>query len=449
MNILSIETSCDETAISLIDTRKEGAGFSFKILGNALASQAALHAKYGGVFPMMAKREHGKNLVPLLIRVLKEAKMLNRLIPLIRANKGYKLLMENKLKKVLEREPELLTQFLKKVPALKKPKIDLIAVTSGPGLEPALWVGINFAKALSLLWNIPVVPINHMEGHLFAGLLQTAERRRLDAELRGKNTLIAKSYKLRVPQFPLLALLISGGHTELVMAKKIGSYKVIGETRDDAVGEAFDKVARMLGLSYPGGPQISALAEFARTHAEQTPKAAEGTWHQPASILRNSASSLRVSARQPVLGSLASKYRLPRPMINSNNFDFSFSGLKTAVLYMLRKIKRITPQDKRDIAREFEDSVTEVLVSKTLRAVKKYEVKTLVIGGGVSANKKIRAEFSKRIKNDFPKVKLFLPDQKLTTDNALMIAVAGYFGKNRAIKKPSGIRADGNLRLGA
>lgn len=405
MKILAIETSCDETAICLLEARKVGRQVRFKVLGNALASQAKLHQKYGGVFPMLAKREHAKNLTPILRQVLRESSLLK-----IKPHKTHTYNLEN-VRMMLRREPELFAALSKFLPAIKKPKIDVIAVTYGPGLEPALWVGINFAKALSLAWNVPIVPVNHMEGHMFAALLQTAEKRGLDAEDRGKSQPQPTNYNLQPVRFPMLVLLISGGHTELVLSKKLGSYKIIGETRDDAVGEAFDKVARMLGLGYPGGPQISALAEI---------------------------------ARQVELGGFASKFHLPRPMLHSGDFDFSFSGLKTAVLYTIRKIPRLTPKIKADVAREFEDAATEVLVGKTIRAAKQYEAKTVAVGGGVAANKKMRADLTARLAQELPDAKLYLPAPALTTDNALMIAVVACF---RAKFPRKNIRAEGSLRL--
>ncbi|MEK7558270.1 MAG: tRNA (adenosine(37)-N6)-threonylcarbamoyltransferase complex transferase subunit TsaD [Patescibacteria group bacterium] len=398
MKILSIETSCDETAVSIIDANTVKGKVIFKVLGNALLSQVKLHAKYGGVFPMMAKREHSKALIPLLVEVLGEAGMLKlkrdgglSLGGTRDAQFGKSPLLRAKLAKILAREPELSEKFLKVIPTIEKIKIDRIAVTSGPGLEPALWVGINFALALSCVWKIPVVPINHMEGHFFSSIL----------EKNGE-----KQFTISNLQFPILALLISGGHTELVLSKKFSNYKVIGATRDDAVGEAFDKVARMLGLPYPGGPEISRLAK---------------------------------------LGSSTSKYKLPRPMLHSKDFDFSFSGLKTAVLYLIKKIGVLTAQKKADIAKEFENAVTEVLIYKTIGALKKYKAKTLLIGGGVSANEKIRKEFAREIKNKFPETKLYLPERGLTTDNALMIAATAYFKKIPKTKKPPLIKADGNL----
>ena len=347
MIILSIETSCDETAVAIVEAKGGTGRPSFKMLGNALLSQVDIHKKYGGVFPTIAKREHSKNLVPLLVESLKEAGIYEKGKREKRKGEREKAKGESmkEIEKILEREPELLKTFLKVVPKVKVPQIDAIAVTYGPGLEPALWVGINFAKALSLLWQKPLIPANHMEGHILSVLktdkIEKREKRKDERKIK----------------FPAVALLVSGGHTELVLIKDWQKYKVLGETRDDAVGEAFDKSARMLGLTYPGGPEISKLAEMARL--EKLPK----------------------------------KFKLPRPMLGSPNAEFSFSGLKTSVLYLIKKIGKLTLKDKKIIAREFEDAVTEVLFKKTIAVLEKTRAKTLIIGGGVVANREIRRGF--------------------------------------------------------
>jgi N6-L-threonylcarbamoyladenine synthase len=314
---------------------------------------------------MIAKREHAKNIQPLFELVMKEA---------------------------------------------KNPKIDAIAVTVGPGLEPALWVGIVFAEELSKKLGVPVIPVNHMEGHLLSSLVQKKK-----TFTYNKNTL----------RFPVLSLLVSGGHTELVLVKEFGNYKVIGETLDDASGEAFDKVARMLGLPYPGGPEISKLAEELR---EKEKQANEGL-------------------------------RFPRPMIKSKNFDFSFSGLKTAVLYYIRDHGPLTKKMKSEIAKEFEDAVTDVLVLKTLRAIETYKIKSLMLGGGVSGNIHLKRVLKKQLKGLNKNISIHFPTQPLSTDNALMIAIAGYFqykkkpcpwpvyGRGKKFSKPQSIKANGNLRL--
>jgi N6-L-threonylcarbamoyladenine synthase len=396
MKILSIETSCDETAVSIIEAAGGFKKASFKVLGNALISQIDIHKEYGGVFPSLAKREHSKNLTPLLEEVLKKSKLLKK----GKKEKYFESGTIKKISKMLEREPELLKAFLEYIPTIEKPKIDAIAVTQGPGLEPALWVGVNFAKVLSMIWDKPLIPVNHMEGHVIASLLD-------------KKSFSGKS-PLHPLAFPALTLLISGGHTQLVLIKDWLKYEIIGETRDDAVGEAFDKVARMLELPYPGGPQISRLAEQARL---------------PNAQVRST-----------------SAFTFPRPMITSPDFDFSFSGLKTSVLYTIKKIPALTPEIKMAIAEEFENAATEVLLSKTEKALKANKIKTLILGGGVVANTHIRSSFEKMIKN-YTETALYFPHLSLSTDNAVMIALAGYFNY---LKKPNfskGFKAEGNLRL--
>ncbi|KKU78913.1 MAG: UGMP family protein [Parcubacteria group bacterium GW2011_GWA2_47_7] len=363
MKILSIETSCDETAIAIIDTEGEFPACTFTILANQTLTQIEMHKQYGGVFPMVAKREHARTLVPLLKNVLKEAGL-------------YKVssrhVLESPLRKefahMLEREPELYAQFISEIPNWNPPNIDMIAVTSGPGLEPALWVGINFAKALSLVWKIPVLPINHMEGHMLTPLLETT-----DGGMRFGNI-----------NFPVLGLLVSGGHTELILMKEWGAYELLGETKDDAVGEAFDKVARILGLPYPGGPEIARLA---------------------------------------LLGT-PGKFTLPRPMLHAQNFDFSFSGLKTAVLYLTKDLGTLSDEQKQDIARDFEDACAEVLTHKTRRAAEEYGAETIVVGGGVSANMRLREVLTTTMRETNPEILVSFPGASLSTDNALMIAVA-------------------------
>lgn len=422
MRILSIETSCDETAISLLSITGSANSPRIKTLGNALFSQVKLHAKYGGVYPNLARREHGRNLIPLLKKVFDESSfvMTNFQAPKDKQAPSSKI---KKIQKILEREPELLEQFLEFVPKIHKPKIDVIAVTTGPGLEPALWVGISFAKALGKFWNIPVMPINHMEGHIFSVLTNEENMKAPNhkSQITNKKTK-AKSQKLEaLPaqagrssiQYPLMALLISGGHTEIDYAIKPFQYKRLGETRDDAIGEAYDKVARMMSLPYPGGPEISKLAKRAR--------------------------ELRMTNK---------KLKLPRPMLHSKDLDFSFSGLKTSVLYLINR-KKLSEREKLEIAREFEEAVTEVLVLKTKKALELFPAKTLVVGGGVVANAHIRKALLKLVKN-FPKTKLLFPTKELSTDNSKMIGIAAYtrlsFEKNKQ-KKRGVLSAKGNLRL--
>ncbi|MBP6931693.1 MAG: tRNA (adenosine(37)-N6)-threonylcarbamoyltransferase complex transferase subunit TsaD [Candidatus Pacebacteria bacterium] len=406
MKILAIETSCDDTGIAILDARKSGkSSHCLHMMANAIQSQP-IHTNYGGVFPMMAKREHGKNIVPVFEKALKDAGLYKLKI------KNEKLKIDEvKIKKILSRENDLSETFINSISKIAKPKIDAIAVTVGPGLEPALWVGISFAKALSLAWDLPLLPVNHMEGHILS-ILMTDEG------------------KIPEIQFPALSLLVSGGHTELVLMKDFGKYKVIGQTRDDAAGEAFDKVARMLSLPYPGGPEISKLAAGHRKNSNTSTSPALAGTPQEENIIK-----------------------LPRPMIHSGDFDFSFSGLKTAVLYLLRDLGDINDEQKKEIACEVEDSIVEVLTYKTIKAIEKYKIQTLIVGGGVSANthlqKILREKVGLKIKNEKLKIKVYFPTKKLSTDNGLMIAITGYFNY---IKKPtkkspplSKLKANGNL----
>jgi len=265
MIILAIETSCDESAISIVEAKGGLTRPAFSTLVQSVSSQIELHRQFGGVVPNLAKREHGKNLVPLLLEALEKSKLLVSPKTVLKSPQGRSLNSRNrKLEKILEREPELKIAFFEKIIDLPAPKIDTIAVTTGPGLEPALWVGINLARALGLLWDIPVVPTNHIEGHLISPLLNK------------------KTNKIA---FPAIGTIISGGHTEIILIKKWRDYQYLGRTRDDAVGEAFDKVARLLDLPYPGGPEISKIADSCRLNADQRGR-----------IQRQSASSLRESA---------------------------------------------------------------------------------------------------------------------------------------------------------
>ena len=417
MKILAIETSCDETAIAIIEAAEDLGNPRFSVLSNVVLSQVALHAQYGGVFPSLAKREHAKNLIPILNQALRESNLIsNSKFPISKQipNTKYQI-----LNTILKHEPELLKQFEDFIPTIEIPDIDLIAVTNGPGLEPALWVGVNFAKALSLVWEKPVMPINHMEGHIVSALLK---RSQTNADLTQKNaeknegSKTPTTYNLQPLTFPALALLISGGHTELVLMKDWFQYEIVGQTRDDAVGEAFDKVARMLDLPYPGGPQISKLAEEVRISENKT----DG-------------------------------FVFPRPMMHSGDFNFSFSGLKTAVLYAIKKIETLTPEIKKVVAYAFEEAVTEVLVKKTVAAAEEYDAQTIIVGGGVSANQHIRNELVEQTTNNLPPTtKLFLSPLDLTGDNALMIAAAGYLRHLHALPTidTKALVANGNMRLG-
>ncbi|HEY6021086.1 MAG TPA: tRNA (adenosine(37)-N6)-threonylcarbamoyltransferase complex transferase subunit TsaD [Candidatus Paceibacterota bacterium] len=351
MKILAIETSCDETGIALVEGTKVSDGFTFTTLKAKLLSQAALHAEYGGVYPNLAKREHEKNL-PILYREFAHS-----------SDSGQ-----------------------------ADDECDAVAVTNGPGLEPALWQGVEFAKRVAKERGVPLLPVNHMEGHLLSSLVQNGE--------------------LKDVQLPVLALLISGGHTEFVVMDEWFTYRVIGQTLDDAVGEAYDKVARMLGLSYPGGPEISKHATRSRARAG------------------------------------VSAIKLPRPMLQSGTCDVSFSGLKTAALYSLRGLE-LTDEQKEDFAAEFEEAVGDVFVAKTRMAIEETGAQTFVIGGGVAANTYLRERLQKLLADEFPNVELRLPELSITGDNAIMIAqcalARALSGKNDAADDT--LRAIGNLSI--
>jgi len=362
MVILGIETSCDETSIALLKAEKTKAGFFIESVASIVASQIKIHAPYGGVVPMLASREHAKNLDIIFKKVIREA---------FGSPKNLKL------------------------------KIDLIAVTQGPGLIPALLVGVNFAKTLAWAWKKPIIGVNHLEGHFLSFLL----------EQKTENF-----HKI----FPAICLLVSGGHTQLVYIEKIGNYQVIGETRDDAAGECFDKGARILGLGYPGGPAIATKAQKLK--------------------IKNLKLKINI--------------RLPRPMLDSRDYDFSFSGLKTALLYLWQKLN---PEEKKKLlpalAFELQEAITDVLVEKTLKAAKNYSVKSIILGGGVTANQKLREKFQEKLKKQNQPFNFYLPLLKYTTDNAMMIALAGFFNysslglKQLQNLKWNKIEAEANLRL--
>jgi N6-L-threonylcarbamoyladenine synthase len=436
MRVLGIETSCDETGVCIIETQESKDGQAITVLGNQLYSQVSKHQEFGGVFPMLAKREHAKNLVPLLEACLKEADLWKKLElfdfkmsgrssdeetrGLFKLNNlSFETTKEN-IKKTLEREGELFNELVKLLETIQKPNIDAIAVTNGPGLEPALWVGVVFAKALNEAWGIPVIPTNHMEGHIVVSALSPfptldKEGCRIGEAGRLKNR---NSFLITETKYPAVALLISGGHTQLVLIKDNLKYEIVGSTRDDAVGEAYDKVARMLSLPYPGGKIISDLAQKERVEFPDK----------------------------------KAPYPLPRPMIKSGDLNFSFSGLKTAVLYTLKKIllnsqdgESITNSVKQEIALEFENAVLDVLTSKVSQAIEEYSPQTLIIGGGVSANIQIRSEL-KRVCEKY-NIKFLVPEVSASTDNALMIALAGFMNIYDGRLTTTDFKANGNLSL--
>jgi N6-L-threonylcarbamoyladenine synthase len=323
--VLGIETSCDETAVALLNS--DGC----IIEAEALNSQVAMHREYGGVVPELASRDHLKRLLPLIERCLRDA-------------------------------------------GRSKADIDLIAVTRGPGLAGALLVGTAVAHALALALDKPVVHVHHLEGHLMSAQLADP-----------------------APQFPFVALLVSGGHTQLLQAQAVGDYRLLGETLDDAAGEAFDKTAQLLGLGYPGGPAVSQLA------GSGTP----------------------------------GKLVFPRPMLDRRTLDMSFSGLKTAVLTAVRQQQAGTlAVSQADIACAFVDAVVDVLVGKSMSALRQTGLKRLVVSGGVGANRQLRAAL--RAKGKDAGVDVFFPPLTLCTDNGVMIARAGLANCDRAIPGAAG-----------
>ena len=351
MNILAIETSCDETAAAIVQWQDSHA----TVLANTVSSQASLHSQWGGVVPDLASREHIKNIVPVIEETLAHTKM-------------------------------------------KSSNIDLIAVTQGPGLMPALLIGVSAAKTLALVWQKPLIGIHHIEGHIYANFLSDNSQQLTDNEAQGERI------------FPLIALVVSGGHTELVLMQDHFQYEILGETQDDAAGEAFDKVAKMLGLPYPGGPAVSQKADAFR----------ERNFQFPISNFQTSSNDKISKSRQNLF---------PRPMIHSDDFHFSFSGLKTAVLYFLKK----HPEKMNDasfidqVCSEFQEAVVDVLVAKTVKALKLYAPKTLVIAGGVSANTELRNRLRNLVDTEFPETHFLTPQFQYSLDNAAMIGVAAGF----------------------
>lgn len=390
MRILSIETSCDETAVSILEATGDFPNATYEILGNGLFSQIEIHKEYGGVFPALAKREHIKTVLPMLIAALTEAELLTEDTNEVSSE------LQEKLYTLLNREEGLAESLITFLQTHHMPEFDLIAVTSGPGLEPALWVGINFAKALGAILEVPVIPINHMEGHILASVYDVVADDAIAEVL-----------------FPALALLISGGHTELILMRNWADYEKVGQTKDDAVGEAFDKVARMMGLQYPGGPEIGKRAQIARQQ------------------------------KLPPF-----KDNLPRPMLHSKDLDFSFSGLKTSVRNAIEG-KELSEDDKNALSRDFEDAVVEVLLKKTQDSLTEYGGKTLIVGGGVSANTRIREIFLTSLLTSHPDIEVYFPHPNLSTDNSIMIALAGHARQDTA--RTAGaialITADGNKSL--
>ncbi|MDD4902738.1 MAG: tRNA (adenosine(37)-N6)-threonylcarbamoyltransferase complex transferase subunit TsaD [Patescibacteria group bacterium] len=377
MIVLGIETSCDETAASVV----EGKGDSVRILSNVVSSQVEIHKKYNGVVPEIAAREHILNILPVINEALEKSD-----VNTPRRRGGATPL------------PRIATLCGASERGLKN--IDALAVTTGPGLITSLLVGVETARTLSYAWKIPVVAVNHIEGHIYANFI-------------GKEKI----------KLPALILTVSGGHTMLILMKGHGKFQTIGETRDDAAGEAFDKAAKLLNLGYPGGPIVSrTAAEFKNVDVD-------------------SAVTHPGAPRHPSREGIS----LPRPMLNDPNFDFSFSGLKTSLLYKIQKDKDWKNKVP-EYCHEFERAVVETLVGKAIKAAKKFKVKTMMLAGGVSANLVLREEFQ----NAAAKLGMacHIPPLEYTTDNAAMVAAAGYFRARRKSFTPwAKLKADSNLEF--
>lgn len=336
IKLLAIESSCDETAAAVVE------GLPPRVVSSVVSSQIDLHKAYGGVYPEVASRAHTERIIPVVEEALSKART-------------------------------------------TMAKIDAIAVTYGPGLIGALLIGVNTAKALSYSLGKPLIPVNHLEGHIFANFIEHPNA-----------------------PFPIVALTVAGGHTTLALLHDTKRIKVLGQTLDDAAGEAFDKVAKLLGLTYPGGPEIERLAKRGNPDA----------------------------------------FRFPRPMIDDASLDFSFAGLKTAVLYQVRELKRIDTKTKTDLCASFQQAALEVLVRKTIRAAKKYKARSLFLGGGVSANRKLRSMMQEAVKQELSNTLLAIPPLSLVTDNAAMIGVAALY---KFLNKESvpwyAVKADPNAAL--
>lgn len=360
MTILGIETSCDETAAAII----VGKGSHVDLRANIVASSLAMHIPTGGIIPENAAREQLKFILPVINQALADAEM------------------------TLE-------------------DIDAIAVTYGPGLIGSLLVGVETAKTIAYVLNKPLIPVNHMVGHIYANFINVNHK--------SETKLDARRYTLDANiAFPLLALVVSGGHTDLLLMKKHGHFQLLGGTRDDAAGEALDKIGRLIGVDYPAGPVIEQMSK-------------EGN---------------------------PNRFRFPRPLVGSPDFDYSFSGLKTAVLREVIKIKQnprhsglsrishetdsgvanapqnddtIDAQTKKDIARGTMDAIIDVLIKKTLKAAGAYDVKAIILSGGVAANQTLRTAFETEIAVRRMQITFHVPPRHLCTDNAAMIASAAYF----------------------
>lgn len=334
MNILGIETSCDETAAAVVRDGRY-------ILANVVASQVDIHSRYGGIVPEVASRQHILSCIPILHSAIQQANLIFS-------------------------------------------DIDAIAVTNGPGLAGSLMVGVNLAKAISLAHRLPLIGVNHLEAHIYANWLQVNQT------------------PYNEPELPAMCLIVSGGHTDIVLVKGHGEYDILGRTRDDAAGEAFDKVSRLLDLGYPGGPAIE----------------------------------------KATAGIDSSLFNLPRAWLRGS-YDFSFSGLKTAVLHIVRQqVKAEGKKSRVEIAAAFQQAVIDILVTKTILAARRNHIRQIHVVGGVAANTLLRRTFLKE--SPFP---VIIPIPQLCTDNAAMVAACGYYRFNRGLTSDLSLDAVSNMTL--
>lgn len=333
MLILSIETSCDETSAAVIENGDT-------ILSNVVASQINSHKRFGGVVPEIASRHHVEYITLIIEEAMEEAYVTFE-------------------------------------------DLDAVAVTEGPGLVGALLIGVNAAKAIAYAHNLPLIPVNHIAGHIYANQL------------------------VQPLEFPLLSLVVSGGHTELIYMKEHGSFEIIGETRDDAAGEAYDKIGRVIGVPYPGGKHIDEMAQVGQD-----------------------------------------TFNFPRAMIDEDNYDFSFSGLKSAFINKVHNAEQKGEElNREDLATSFQQAVVDVLVSKTIRAAKEYDVKQIILAGGVAANSGLRTGLSEAVETELMDVPLIIPPLSLCGDNAAMIGAAAFLEKEQFKNANLALNAQPGLTL--
>ena len=378
MIILGIETTCDETGASVVEGDPKSS-LGLKVLSNVVASSFDLQKKYGGVVPEVAAREQVRSILPVIAEAIANAAQ----------TRNSKLETRNNL-------------INPKISKWAKENINAIAVAYGPGLIGSLLIGVETAKTLALAWNKPLIPVNHLVGHIYANWLALTVNGKWKMVNEKREKSIA--YLPLTIHFPLIALIVSGGHTDLVLMRDHAKFDLLGSTLDDAAGEAFDKVARVLGMGYPGGPEIEKLAS-------------------------------RVQG-------LGSSIKLPRPMINSNDFDFSFSGLKTAVVNRVRGIE-LRDQNKSGLAAEFQKAVVDVLVKKTMKAAEKFGAKAIIIGGGVAANELLRSQMTTQ--SSRTGIIVLFPSKKLSVDNGAMIAAAAFYNFKKV--DPLNLSADPSLHF--